>query len=386
MQCLYSCSSCWMHGAAGRVAGQKQTPSSKMKDAMDFFLAFGMLATGSVNTIVTKLADGVCQRNEHNQPLLYDPAHNDHAPFWGPPGTIPTKDYKEHTEYADLEPYHCIQFNHPFVQAAFMFMGEILCGVAYIALRCTGRGEGMPYFTPFYLAVAGLCDMTATSMMYVGLTMTYASTFQILRGFVVVTTALFSQFVLKRQQQNFHWAGVVLVVVGTAIVGTAPFVAAPFGTMDPDGKTDAGASNPGLGNTIIVLAQIVVGIQMCWEEKYVTEYNIPALLVVGWEGFFGLFAITMVITIVHQAHDFSPSDGLLSATQAANTSKTWLVPSRDPSKPWGGGDSDTVYWFGEDDAFAQFGKPAPNNPTIMVAMMCMLLSIAFFNFFGICEC
>ena len=33
------------------------------------------------------------------------------------------------------------------------------------------------------------------SMMYVGLTMTYASTFQILRGFVVVVTAVFSQFV-----------------------------------------------------------------------------------------------------------------------------------------------------------------------------------------------
>jgi len=27
--------------------------------------------------------------------------------------------------------------------------------------------------------------------------------------------------------------------------------------------------------------------------------------------------------------------------------------------------------------------PAPNNPTIMVAMVCMIFSIAFFNFFGI---
>lgn len=34
-----------------------------MKDFFDFVLAGGMLATGSVNSIVTKLADEVCQRN-----------------------------------------------------------------------------------------------------------------------------------------------------------------------------------------------------------------------------------------------------------------------------------------------------------------------------------
>ena len=60
-----------------------------MRDAMDFFLAFGMLATGSVNTIVTKFADGVCERNEHDAPLLYDPKQTDFAPFWGPAGTTP---------------------------------------------------------------------------------------------------------------------------------------------------------------------------------------------------------------------------------------------------------------------------------------------------------
>jgi hypothetical protein len=44
-----------------------------MKDATDFILAFGMLATGSINSIVTKLADGGCQRDGENRPLLYDP-------------------------------------------------------------------------------------------------------------------------------------------------------------------------------------------------------------------------------------------------------------------------------------------------------------------------
>jgi drug/metabolite transporter (DMT)-like permease len=240
----------------------------------------------------------------------------------------------------------------------------------------------MPYFNPLYLTVAGLCDMTATSMMYVGLTMTYASTFQILRGFVVVVTAVFSQFVLKRRQHNFQWFGVAMVVCGTIIVGAAPYVPHPLGTKDPGGAADSGASNPALGNAIIVLAQIVVGVQMCWEEKYVTEYNIPALLVVGWEGFFGLFAIHVLITVVHQFHDFSVGT-MIETVSAAEAAGSWSAPAGTGERGWGGGNADTVFWFGEDDAFAQFGAGAPNNPTLVIAMVCMVFSIAFFNFFGI---
>ena len=47
--------------------------------------------------------------------------------------------------------------------------------------------------------------------------------------------------------------------------------------------------------------------QMCWEEKFVTGYNIPSLLVVGWEGFFGLFAIHVLITIVGQVPSCLPT-------------------------------------------------------------------------------
>eukprot|EP01047_Picozoa_sp_COSAG01_P076851 COSAG01_NODE_13638_length_1555_cov_1.052885_2_plen_123_part_01 len=123
-----------------------------MKDATDFLLAFGMLATGSINTIVTKLADSVCQRNELNQPLLYNPKDSTVAPFWGPPGSYSNKHALPGTATEDmykkgggLEDYECIELNHPFVQAAFMFIGEVLCGVVYVVLRCFGKGAPMPY-------------------------------------------------------------------------------------------------------------------------------------------------------------------------------------------------------------------------------------------------
>ena len=38
--------------------------------------------------------------------------------------------------------------------------------------------------------------------------------------------------------------------------------------------------------------------QMCWEEKFVGKYDIPALLTVGWEGFFGLLGMSTLILVI----------------------------------------------------------------------------------------
>ena len=42
-------------------------------------------------------------------------------------------------------------------------------------------------FSQIFLPPA-LCDMTATSVQYIGLTLTYASSFQMLRGAVIIFT------------------------------------------------------------------------------------------------------------------------------------------------------------------------------------------------------
>lgn len=42
--------------------------------------------------------------------------------------------------------------------------------------------KGNRTFNPFILFVPAMCDMIATSIMYIGLNLTYASSFQMLRG------------------------------------------------------------------------------------------------------------------------------------------------------------------------------------------------------------
>ncbi len=84
-------------------------------------------------------------------------------------------------------------FDHPFLQACGMFLGETMCMLAFFVIRWRRRRNQEPgappdpftrprNFSPLVFLPPALCDMTATSIQYIGLTLTYASSFQMLRG------------------------------------------------------------------------------------------------------------------------------------------------------------------------------------------------------------
>ena len=61
-----------------------------------------------------------------------------------------------------------------------------------------------------------------------------------------------------------------------------------WGSVLDKPTNESEARNPGLGNTLIVVAQVVTAVQMVVEERYVSGKNIPALQAVGYEGLLGL--------------------------------------------------------------------------------------------------
>ena len=73
-----------------------------------------------------------------------------------------------------------------------MFLGEVTCLIVYGIARRAGRVSGVRQeedgrkFNIFMFWPASLCDMVATSLMYIGLNLTYASSFQMLRGTYLV--------------------------------------------------------------------------------------------------------------------------------------------------------------------------------------------------------
>lgn len=238
-----------------------------------------------------------------------------------------------------------------------MFLGEALCLIAFLLLIWRAAATKTPLdrakpFNRLLLAIPAAHDMCATSTMYVGLALTTASAFQMLRGSVVIFTALFSVIFLKRKQYLFHWIGVVLVALGCVCVGIAGLISTNAAQKDD-------YPNMTVGNIIIIAAQIIVASQMVIEERLVSGFDIPALEVVGFEGLWGMILLSLALIAMF----YIPKPEVFCPTVEGNC----------------GAQCNKEHFEDPIDAFAQMG----NNVIIPIATLGNVLSIAGFNFFGI---
>uniref|UniRef100_A0A915MET2 Probable arginine--tRNA ligase, mitochondrial n=2 Tax=Meloidogyne incognita group TaxID=654580 RepID=A0A915MET2_MELJA len=197
-----------------------------------------------------------------------------------------------------------LAFDHPVFQTICMFFGEFCCLIVYLIMHFIRKRqwkmrnqfhEGgavfdldledepkLPRFNPFIFLPPACCDMLGTSIMYVGLNLTTASSFQMLRGSVIIFTGLLSTAFLRARLRGFKWLGMGLVALGLLVVGLSDI------EFDTNPNDDLNAIIT--GNLLIVIAQIVkfifydsVAIQMVSEQKFVLEYDVPPLLAVGLE-------------------------------------------------------------------------------------------------------
>merc|ERR1719153_918678 len=216
--------------------------------------------------------------------------------------------------------------------------------------------------------------MTATSVQYIGLTLTYASSFQMLRGAVIIFTGILSTIFLRRRLAWFKWAGMVFVIGGLVTVGVSDMmndcmtydhnttisIAKPhhqFSIMDapisladtrPVCKNDT--TNVFVGDLLIFCSQIIVASQMVYEEKFITKYNVPALQAVGWEGTFGFTTLAVLLV---------PFSFIYVGPEFSHNPRHVLEDAYDG-----------VYQLA-------------HNPLLALAFSGTVISIAFFNFAGI---
>ncbi|XP_050442960.1 solute carrier family 35 member F6-like [Adelges cooleyi] len=280
-------------------------------------LAIGMVITGSINTLSVKWADTI----EAN-------------------GT----DGKSRP------------FDHPFVQSLSMFLGEFLCllffKLAYryhvrrqLPIEDSALVKGNQQFSPFIFFIPAMCDMVATTVMYIGLNLTYASSFQMLRGAVIIFTAIFSKLFVNRKVSLRHWLGIFTIMVGLATVGASDFL-----TTKDTNKNNYTTGGIITGDLLILAAQIITAIQMVYEEKYVVSNDIPPLQAVGWEGVFGFLMMSVLLV---------PFYFIIVGAPIANNSR------------------------GSIEDFPEAIVQIMNNKVILLALIGNIFSIAYFNFAGI---
>lgn len=304
-----------------------------------FFLAGLMLVTGSINTLSTKWAD------------------------------------RQTAHYCDYnETDNATAFEHPFLQAVGMFLGEFLCLLAFKFIwystaqyrieRMTYEGDsssvlvrfwpirinkdirlvdGKQTFNPLIFWVASIFDMLSTCLSYFALNLTTASSFQMLRGSVMVFTALFSILFLGKRLKLMQWLGILTVVSGLVVVGVSDLLF----DKSPEGNHSSGEKVLGIG--LILLGMIFTSCQVVFEERFIGNLNIPPLQAVGWEGIFGFCTLGLLLIPFHFIY--------LSSSHASPDHRLEDVR----------------------EAFCQMA----NNRIIIVATVGNVFSIAFFNFAGI---
>ncbi len=85
------------------------------------------------------------------------------------------------------------------------------------------------------MAIPASCDVMGSTLMFVALTMVPASVYQMMRGLIVVITALMSIIFLGKKQYRHHWTGVGLILTGVFLVG---FVSVSGGSGSESGGSE----------------------------------------------------------------------------------------------------------------------------------------------------
>lgn len=147
---------------------------------------------------------------------------------------------------------------------------------------------------PLKFAIPMLCDAVGSTLLLFAYLYIPVSIAQMIQGSIVMITAIFSIIFLKRVLFRHHWSGLLLVVIGIALVGVAVMIA----------KNDSSDDKPLVGLILMFCSILAQGSQFVVEEKFLGDYYVSPMKVIGWEGIWGLTLFTILLPILQ----FIPCD------------------------------------------------------------------------------
>jgi len=128
--------------------------------------------------------------------------------------------------------------------------------------------------------------------MFIALTQCAASVYQMMRGIIVIITALLSIAFLGKKQYMHHWLSLLAIITGVAVVGLVGIKMSA-----EEGEDSDSTPTSILGVLLLLVSQCFTGIQFISEEKILGGYYLDPLLVVGLEGFWGCLYYAILLPI-----------------------------------------------------------------------------------------
>ncbi|KAJ5069341.1 solute carrier family 35 member f6 [Anaeramoeba ignava] len=216
------------------------------------------------------------------------------------------------------------KFSKPFFLSLIMFMGETLCIFFYLRQKRKNKRiakyeildskepekeekllinepekikkenlqdnivmkDTRSKFWLFFLP--SLCDVGGTTIAGVGLMLTTASVFQILRGSIIIFTALLAFIFFKRKFHKYHIVGIIVIIIGLICVGISSI-------KQEEKSNSTNVKRTVYGIIFVVLSQLVSAIQFTIEEFFLkSKSDVTPLRTVGSEGVWGILEMVLL--------------------------------------------------------------------------------------------
>eukprot|EP01055_Gregarina_sp_Pseudo9_P000256 Gregarina_sp_Pseudo_9__255@NODE_1162_length_1824_cov_128_406162_g1088_i0_p1_GENE_NODE_1162_length_1824_cov_128_406162_g1088_i0NODE_1162_length_1824_cov_128_406162_g1088_i0_p1_ORF_typecomplete_len443_score65_99SLC35F/PF06027_12/3_5e27Nuc_sug_transp/PF04142_15/2_2e24CRTlike/PF08627_10/6e23TPT/PF03151_16/6_5e16PUNUT/PF16913_5/4_9e14UAA/PF08449_11/1_9e03UAA/PF08449_11/1_7e12EamA/PF00892_20/4_3e02EamA/PF00892_20/1_9e05EamA/PF00892_20/0_32Ferric_reduct/PF01794_19/62Ferric_reduct/PF01794_19/0_022Ferric len=192
-----------------------------------------------------------------------------------------------------------------FWQTWLMFFGESLCiivwlmdnrrnkklhKVNYFDFTVSNKSFAKKEAKWWWWILPSFLDNFGTLFCNIGYTLTYASTVQMLRNFLVVVAAMMQLGLIRRALRVHEWIGVVLIT-GAMVLTAVPAVLNPEDTeLDDDSKA-------WLGILMAILGTACQGVQFVFEEWVYKRRRYSPVKTVGVEGLVGIVAVSIMMPI-----------------------------------------------------------------------------------------
>ena len=199
-------------------------------------------------------------------------------------------------------------FNKPWIGNCFMFIGELLLFLVVASDRrrtSTNAIISLPELPWYYFSVPAVLDVLGSGLSGVSMLFISASTWQLLRGSIILYTALLSVIFLGRKLGAQHVTGLLITVLGLTLVGISAYLETTEYSLSFTSSGNSATVIVGIGLTIA--SQFCSAIQMVVEEYLLKSANAamyappsPARIV-AYEGLCGLIVMLIVLVIMQYA-------------------------------------------------------------------------------------
>lgn len=109
-----------------------------------------------------------------------------------------------------------------------------------------------------------------------------------MRGIIVVITALLALIFLGKKQHRHHWTAICFIVAGVAEVGWV--------AIAKEGSDSS--SSPATGIILLMISQLFAGTMFVVEEKLLSQYYLDPFKIVGTEGMWGVLYYLIALPIM----------------------------------------------------------------------------------------